>query len=128
MYAQIWTKYLPVIRILLKKSATEEQRLGLNRTDFEKGNRNRKPTCSFNVRISNGRFNTVSQSAPAKELIAVLLEDEVAKKLLRENNYHFVLNADLQLRIVNETPADNQPSISQNIINDPAETAHHQEL
>lgn len=110
MYTQIWNKYLPVIRILLKKSATEEQRLGLNRTDFEKGNRNRKPSCSFNVKIINGRFNTVSQSAAAKELITVLLEDEVAKKLLREHQYHFILNADLQLRIINDTPMPDPPA------------------
>ncbi|WP_276503525.1 hypothetical protein [Terrimonas pollutisoli] len=121
MYTQIWNKYLPVIRILLKKSATEEQRLGLNRTDFEKGNRNRKPSCSFNVKVTNGRFNTVSQSAAAKELVAVLLEDEVTKKLLREHHYHFILNADLQLRIINDTPMPDPAATEENITNKEAE-------
>jgi hypothetical protein len=105
MYTHVWSKYLPVIRILLKKSATAEQKMGLNRTDFEKGNRARKPSCSFNVELVKGRFSTISQSAPAKELVVVLLEDEIAKGLLRQNNYKISLNSDLQLTIVNITPA-----------------------
>ena len=105
MYTHVWSKYLPVIRILLKKSATAEQKMGLNRTDFEKGNRARKPSCSFNVEIIKGRFSTISQSAPAKELVSTLLEDETAKGLLRQNHYKISLNSDLQLTIVNITPA-----------------------
>lgn len=104
MYTHIWNKYLPVIRILLKKSATAEQKMGLNRTDFEKGNRTRKPACSFNVELIKGRFSTISQSAPAKDLVTVLLEDEVAKTLLRQNHYTISLNSDLQLSIANITP------------------------
>ncbi|MEP7371902.1 MAG: hypothetical protein ABI675_00850 [Chitinophagaceae bacterium] len=106
MYAHVWSKYLPVIRILLKKSATGEQKMGLNRTDFEKGNRTRKPSCSFNVEIVKGRFSTISQSAPAKELVSTLLEDEVAKGLLRQNHYKMSLNSDLQLTITNITPVE----------------------
>ena len=36
MYTHIWKKYLPIIRILLKKSITESQVLDLNRIDFER--------------------------------------------------------------------------------------------
>jgi hypothetical protein len=104
MYTHVWNKYLPVIRILLKKSVSAEQKMGLNRTDFEKGNRTRKPSCSFNVELVKGRFSTISQSATAKELVAVLLEDEIAKALLRQNNYKISLNSDLQLSIANITP------------------------
>lgn len=105
MYTHVWSKYLPVIRILLKKSATAEQKMGLNRTDFEKGNRARKPSCSFNVELVKGRFSMISQSAPAKELVEVLMDDEIAKGLLRQNHYKISLNSDLQLTIINTTPA-----------------------
>jgi len=104
MYTHIWSKYLPVIRILLKKSAAAEQKMGLNRTDFEKGNRSRKPTCTFNIELINGRFSAISQSAPAKDLIALLLDDEISKTLLRQNNYKITLNSELQLTIINTTP------------------------
>lgn len=106
MYTHIWNKYLPVIKILLKKSANGEQKMGLNRTDFEKGNKTRKPACSFNVEITNGRFNTVSQSAAAKDLVTVLLEDEVSKALVRRNHYKLSLNSDFQLSITNTTPVE----------------------
>ena len=43
----------------------------------------------------------MSQSAPAKELIAVLLEDAVSKDLLRENTYVISLNSSFQLTIKN---------------------------
>ena len=108
MYTHIWNKYLPVIKILLKKSVTAEQKMGLNRTDFEKGNRTRKPACSFNVELTNGRFNTVSQSAAAKDLVTVLLEDEIAKPLLRQNHYKISLNSDFQLSIINTTPVEEE--------------------
>ena len=36
MYNHIWKKYLPIIKILLKKSVAEEQVLALNRVDFER--------------------------------------------------------------------------------------------
>ncbi|MGZ8518358.1 MAG: hypothetical protein ACXWWD_13455 [Chitinophagaceae bacterium] len=104
MYTHIWNKYLPVIKILLKKSVAGEQKMGLNRTDFEKGNKTRKPACSFNVELTNGRFNTISQSAAAKDLVTVLLDDEIAKPLLRQNQYKISLNSDFQLSITNTTP------------------------
>ncbi len=110
MYTHIWNKYLPVIRILLKKSAAAEQKMGLNRTDFEKGNRTRKPACSFNIELIKGRFVTLSQSVPAKDLVTLLLTDEVAKSLLRQNNYNISLNSDLLLCITNITPVEEEAS------------------
>jgi len=104
MYTHIWSKYLPVIKILLKKSVAGEQKMGLNRTDFEKGNKTRKPACSFNIELVNGRFGTVSQSAAAKDLVTTLLEDDVSKPLVRQNHYKISLNSDFQLTITNITP------------------------
>lgn len=106
MYTHIWNKYLPVIRILLKKSAAAEQKMGLNRTDFEKGNRTRKPACSFNIELVKGRFVTLSQSVPAKDLVAALMVDDVSKALLKQNNYIISLNSDLLLSITNNTPVE----------------------
>lgn len=106
MYTHIWHKYLPVIKILLKKSAAAEQKLGLNRTDFEKGSRSGKPSCSFSIIIDNGRLSTPNPPASARELIALLQEDATTKILLKQNHYKISLNADLQLRISNISPAE----------------------
>ena len=34
-FAAVWNKYLPAIKILIKKAAATEQLLGMNRNDFE---------------------------------------------------------------------------------------------
>ena len=107
MYTYTWKKYLPVIRILLKRSASAEQSLSLNRTDFEKTTKLRKPTCSFAVEIVKGRMNissSVNQSVPAKDLLEVLQEDESVRPLLRDNRYAISLNSDFLLSIKNISP------------------------
>jgi len=42
MYTNIWTKYLPIIRIVMKRSLTAEQTLVLNAPDFERAGMKRK--------------------------------------------------------------------------------------
>lgn len=103
MYQRTWNKYLPAIRILIKRSATGEQKMDLSRMDFENGSRNRKLSCSFNIELERGRPMKMTQSVPAKSLIEVLLEDEVTKTLLRQNQYAFSLNSGFQLTIKNLT-------------------------
>ncbi|MEP6674820.1 MAG: hypothetical protein ABJA78_06685 [Ferruginibacter sp.] len=105
MYTNTWSKYLPVIRILLKRAVTSEQKVELSKIDFESGgSRTRKLACSFNVELEKGRFVKLTQSVSAKSLVAVLMEDDVAKSLLQQNHYHLVLNASFQLSIKNLNP------------------------
>ena len=103
MYTNAWKKYLPLIRLLLKRSAVAEQQVTLNSIDFVKDNRLRKPVCTFNIELNSGRFIKPTQSAPAKELMEVLLEDEIAKNLLKQNNYVIGLNNNFVLSIRNST-------------------------
>jgi len=105
MYRHVWNKYLPVIRILIKRSASGPQKLALNRTDFEKVSRSRKAYPTFHIELENGKLATVSPPVPAKELVASLLEDEASKNLLRQHTYKFSLKADLELTIANLTPS-----------------------
>ncbi|MEO7923771.1 MAG: hypothetical protein ABIR30_08830 [Chitinophagaceae bacterium] len=104
MYTYTWKKYLPVIRILLKRSAAVEQTVNLNRTDFEKTTKLRKPACSFAVDIVKGRLSAGNLSVPARDLVAILQEDEVIRGLLRDNHYAVSLNSDFLLSIRNITP------------------------
>ncbi|MDZ4794441.1 MAG: hypothetical protein SGI83_09210 [Bacteroidota bacterium] len=107
MYTYTWKKYLPVIRLLLKRSATADQSVSLNRTDFEKTTKLRKPACSFAVEIVKGRLNTINnQSVPAKDLVEILQEDEITKNLIRQYQYAISLNSDFLLSIRNITPAE----------------------
>jgi hypothetical protein len=106
MYLQTWSKYLPVIRILLKRSAAEPQKMDLSRMDFETGgSRTRKLACSFNIQLERGRLVTLTQSGTAKNLLEVLQQDDVVKSLMKENMYEISLNSSFQLSITNITPA-----------------------
>ena len=113
MYKHVWNKYLPVIRILMKRSASGVQKLALNRTDFEKVSRGRKSYPTFHIELENGKLTTPGPSVPAKELVASLLEDETARSLLHQHTYKFSLKADLELVITNLTPSAEEPSESQ---------------
>ncbi len=105
MYTYTWKKYLPVIRLLLKRSATAEQTVSLNRTDFEKTTKLRKPACSFSVEIVKGRLTTINnQSVPARDLVEILQEDDITKNLIRQYQYAISLNSDFLLSIKNITP------------------------
>jgi hypothetical protein len=106
MYLQTWGKYLPVIRILMKRSAAEPQKMDLSRMDFETGgSRTRKLTCSFNIQLERGRLVTLTQSPTAKNLLEVLQQDDVAMSLMKQHMYEISLNSSFNLTITNITPA-----------------------
>lgn len=100
MYTQIWNKYLPIIRILVKKSMTAEQVFNLNAIDFERVGAARKAGYKFNIQFSGGRVsNVISDSPMAKDLAYTLLQDEVFKALATENEYSITMNTKYQLTI-----------------------------
>ncbi len=107
MYNHIWKKYLPIIKILMKKSAAENQVLDLNRVDFERAGTGRKAGYKFTIEFTDGKVgNVISGSTLAMHLASVILEDEAAKQILQENNYEVSLNTKFQLSIKNVTPAE----------------------
>jgi len=100
MYLQIWNKYLPIIRILLKRSIASEQLLNLDTSDFKKVGASRKAGYKFNIQFSNGRVdNVISSSDIAKDLAYTLLQDKVVKELFIQNDYCINMNAKFQLGI-----------------------------
>ena len=102
MYTQVWTKYLPIIRILMKRSATGDQALDMNRIDFERAGSGRKAGYKFTIEFRRGRVgNLISSSPLASNLATVLLSDAVLKDLFQKNDYDISLNTKFQLHIKN---------------------------
>ena len=102
MYTQVWTKYLPIIRILLKRSATAEQTLDMNRIDFERAGSGRKAGYKFIIEFRKGRVSNLISSSPlASNLATVLLQDAVVKDLFQKVDYDISLNTRFQLHIKN---------------------------
>ena len=101
MFRQTWKIYLPVINILIKKSATGEQSLSMNHTDFERAAGGRKIKFSFStIEINNGRIPISSKLTPlASDLVMLLQEDDQSKKLLANRKFEFAMSNDFMLAI-----------------------------
>jgi len=115
MYTQIWSKYLPIIKILLKRTLNGDQVLDLNRIDFERAGSGRKAGYKFSIEFTKGRVaNIISGSALASDLAFVMLEDVNVKALLLQNHYVVSLNTKFQLSLKNVTPKEETSPASDN--------------
>ena len=102
MYNHIWKKYLPIVKILMKKSITEDQILTLNRIDFERAGTARKSGYKFKIDFIDGKVgNVISGSTLATHLAQTILEDDAAKEILSGRNFEIILNTKFQLIIKN---------------------------
>ncbi|HUR10838.1 MAG TPA: hypothetical protein VM012_05690 [Flavitalea sp.] len=100
MYVQVWNKYLPIIKILMKRAVTAVQTLDMNRIDFERAGSGRKAGYKFIIEFTKGRVaNVISGSPLASDLALVMLQDPVVKTLFQSQDYKISLNTKFQLRI-----------------------------
>src|SRR6185369_15574313 len=114
MFVQLWNKYLPVIRILLKKSASGEQMLTMNKTDFERAAGGKKLKHTFKIfNRYNKLENAPKQPMLVKQLATALAEDEATKQLMKQYEYNIILNSNFQLTIKNCNPPEKDESTPQ---------------
>jgi hypothetical protein len=100
MYIIVWKKYLPAIKILMKKAAGGDQVLGLNKTDFEKDKVARKTNSRFSFHMTNGSLPYNTTLAPiAREFVTVLQEDAGAGGILYQQEFVFSMNSKYELSI-----------------------------
>ena len=102
MYASIWSKYFPVVKILMKKSANAEQVLQFSSIDFEHLGKGRKADYKFDIAFINGKLsNNLNKNELAESLVAKLVGDASTNALLSANNYEFNFTPKFQLSIKN---------------------------
>ena len=107
MFIQTWNKYLPVIRILLKRSVIEGQTLDMNQSDFQRASGGKKVKLTFSFELGKGRLNGMDNPPPlARDLVTVLQQDDIANKFIRRSVLQFSMNSDFQLMIKNTTPQE----------------------
>jgi hypothetical protein len=86
-YLTTWKRYMPVIRLHLKKSLNEDQQFKLNITDFESAGDRGKSGYTFNITMENGKVtNNISGSAVARDLYEAIKTDEAVKALLQDKS------------------------------------------
>lgn len=102
MYTNVWSKYLPIIRIVMKRSLVAEQVLSLNAPDFERAGMKRKSGYKFSFGLKNGKLKNVIIDLPlASSLAAVLLEDNAINELVQTKEFHISLSPKYELTIRN---------------------------
>lgn len=99
-YLQTWKKYLPVIRLHLKRSLIEEQSFKLNITDFESAGDRGKSGYTFNLTMENGKVtNNISGSAVARDLFEALKSDDTIKAILQDKSVKITVGKTFLLSI-----------------------------
>ena len=104
MYVHVWRKYLPILKILLKRSAAADQVFNVDRFDFEKINKASKLSCSFSITLTKGRLTPLNPPVAGKDLVEMLKEDDSSTDLIRSNHYAIAMNSKFELQIKNVNP------------------------
>jgi hypothetical protein len=99
MYTQVWTKFLPVIRIMLKRAVASPQVLKLNRTDFDKAGGGKKVGFRFTVELKGAKVQNKVVSPIAKDLITATQQDSATTEILAGKLYELDLNPKCELSI-----------------------------
>lgn len=85
MYTQLWKKYLPVIRLLLKKTVDGEQKLQIYKHEFERTGARNKLGFVFTLELVNGKpINKSNTTAVASDLYGVLISNEAVAEWLKD--------------------------------------------
>jgi hypothetical protein len=99
-YLTTWRKYIPVIRLHLKRSLNEDQTFKLNITDFESAGDRGKSGYTFSLAMENGKVtNNISGSAVARDLYEALKTDEAIKELIQDKNIKISVGKTFMLSI-----------------------------
>lgn len=79
----LWTKYLPALRILLKKAVIEEQRFTLSKIELQSVDNRKNANFSFNLEILNGKVESGPGVSPmGKDLFNVLNGDLIVRMFM----------------------------------------------
>jgi hypothetical protein len=107
MFLQTWNKYVPVIKILLKRSLNAEQTLYMNSSDFQRASGGKKVKFTFSIQLTKGRL-MAGQNFPhiAKDLVSVLQQDSTTNKFIQQHELEFAVNSNFELYIKNNTLAE----------------------
>jgi hypothetical protein len=114
MFIQTWNRYLPAIKIFLKRSVNGEQTLDMNKSDFQRAAGGKKVKYTFSVSLVKGRIDRIGNPTPlAKDLVTVLQQDDTTNKFIRASELELSMNSNFQLLIKNTTPVPESVPLSE---------------
>ena len=84
-FLALWTKYLPAIRIMLKKAINEEQQITLSKMELQSVDNRKNVNFSFDLTINSGKVeNSISVAQIGKDLFSVLNGDPAVRNFMLE--------------------------------------------
>jgi hypothetical protein len=126
MFLQTWNRYLPVIKILLKRSVNAEQTLDMNSSDFQRASGGKKVKYTFSIQLIKGRGQAGENFPPiAKDLVSVLQQDNTTNKFIQQRELEFTMNSSFQLYIKNNTLVEKPVEQSEEIAQTGKEDSDH---
>ncbi|MEO5563151.1 MAG: hypothetical protein ABIR18_06950 [Chitinophagaceae bacterium] len=100
MFLALWTKYLPIIRILLKKAGPEEQKLAVGKLELQSVDNRKNANYSFELEIANGRVEKgIGSKAISKDLFIILNNDPTVRSLMPDKIITISMGKSLQLSL-----------------------------
>eukprot|EP01035_Chromulina_nebulosa_P052495 gene52495-71599_t len=103
MFLSLWTKYLPVIHIVLKKTLAEDQLLPLNKLEFQSVDNRKNANHSFNIEIINGKVqNGVGSATIGKDFFTVINNDNSINAFMADKTIWFTMGKNYQLTLKTE--------------------------
>jgi hypothetical protein len=98
-YLHLWMKYAAVIRVLLKNTEVENQKLQLYKHEFENSGHKQNTNFTFSFDLINGRAqNIVSTTAIARDLWQVLDNHSATKNWLKERKIKISIGKSFELQ------------------------------
>lgn len=99
-YVSLWKKYLPIIKLLLKKVDNGPQELKLSKYEFVAAGGRADENWRFNLELTNGKLsNNIKGSAVARNLEMVLTDSVDTRPLLLGKKVKINMDNDFVLKI-----------------------------
>ena len=100
MYTLLWKKYLPAIKVLLKKSNENDQKLLLYKHEFESTGARNKLGYVFKLELLNGKpLHKSNTTAPAYDLYTLMMEHETIAAWLKNQHVKIQVSRSYELNI-----------------------------
>ena len=116
-FFQTWVNYILIIRILLKRSLIEEQKVKLNSIDFIRAAGGRKAKFDFSISLLNGKLENLELPTQiGRSLIEALRDDKVSSQFVKTNHLRFSMNKNFELVIRNSNRPPEQEELEQSEI------------
>jgi hypothetical protein len=110
-FLSLWTKYLPAIRILLKKAVTEKQQITLSKMELHSIDSRKNVNFSFDLEISNGKVeNSMMVPHMGKDLFSILNGDPIVRKFMQDKKINIHMTRASLLTFECSVPASVTPS------------------